>query len=181
LRAAPAELFIEEDHFGRPRLASQSPWAGALDFNVSHSAGVAAIAVSRCSAVGIDVEVVRSVPDACALAQRFFTPAECRELALKSASALDRAFLTCWTRKEAVLKCTGVGLRFNPAHLDVGLDEQDRVIRICATGPEVLLNVTSMALGPDIIVSVARDRGVPISRIFFPDDGLCLRAESIGG
>lgn len=87
---------------GRPRL----PGTG-LEASVSHSGGLVLVAVSTGPAVGVDVEEVALRPglDPVALAARTCTPDERRHV-------VDvRSFVTCWTRKEAVLKATGEGLR----------------------------------------------------------------------
>lgn len=92
---------------GKPLLAPDLP---ALQFNLSHSGGLAVLAAARDRAVGVDVEHVRDVPDALSIAETHFSLAE-RE-ALRSLAPAQRrdAFLRCWTRKEAVIKCSGEGL-----------------------------------------------------------------------
>jgi len=78
---------------------------GGLFFNMSHSgpAGLYGVADRE---LGVDIERLRPMKDAAALAARFFTPGE-RDAIGESVPA----FLTCWTRKEAVLKAAGDGLR----------------------------------------------------------------------
>jgi 4'-phosphopantetheinyl transferase len=60
--------------------------------------------------IGIDVEVLRSVPRASAMARRFFSAAERDAVLLAEGGARDRAFLRIWTQKEAYLKATGLGV-----------------------------------------------------------------------
>ena len=88
-------------------------------FNVSHCDDVAVYAFSRRRDVGIDVEAVRPVREADAIAARFFSR---REYAAYSALApRDRplGFLQCWTRKEAVVKALGDGLSMPLDEFDV--------------------------------------------------------------
>lgn len=91
---------------GKPYLPTE--WA--LHFNVSHTDGLAVFAIGR-SRVGVDVERVRTVPDAEGLVTRFFTTRECRQFLALPPPARPAAFLRAWTRKEAVLKAIGRGVR----------------------------------------------------------------------
>ena len=87
---------------GKPRLAG-----GELELNVAHSGAWALIAITTAGPVGVDVEEHRAMPDAAALAARFFTAAEAQAVAV--ATAPDR-FFRIWTRKEAWAKAQGLGL-----------------------------------------------------------------------
>ena len=100
----PADVAFEYGTHGKPMLGGG--YESSLKFNVSHSDGVALIAISHGVEVGIDVEAIRPMADADQIAARFFSPREKAELrGLPSAS-----FFTCWTRKEAYLKARGHGL-----------------------------------------------------------------------
>jgi 4'-phosphopantetheinyl transferase len=81
-----------------------------LDFNLSHSGEVAVVALGWRRALGVDVEQRRPLPDLTALAARSFAPRE--RAALEALPELERpaAFFRCWTRKEAFIKATGLGL-----------------------------------------------------------------------
>lgn len=108
LAVLPAELTFEYGAHGKPALAGG--YQGALKFNVSHSQGLALMAVSRDVEVGIDVEGIRPMPDAAEIAARFFSPLEAAELQAVPAVSRTEAFFACWTRKEAYLKAVGRGL-----------------------------------------------------------------------
>jgi 4'-phosphopantetheinyl transferase len=93
------------DH-GKPCLPGSE-----LDFSISHSGGLAAVAVARGRRVGVDVERVRRGTDVLAVARGALSPAELLEIETPATDAERRAaFFRCWTRKEAWLKATGVGL-----------------------------------------------------------------------
>lgn len=93
------------DH-GKPHLPGSE-----LDFSISHSGALAAIAVARGRRVGVDVERVRRRTDVLGIAGSAFSPAERLEIeALPSDEERRAAFFRCWTRKEAYLKARGVGL-----------------------------------------------------------------------
>jgi 4'-phosphopantetheinyl transferase len=94
---------------GKPGLAQRYADSG-WRFNVAHCDDVAVYAFSRDSDIGVDMEAIRPVREADAIAALFFSR---REYAAYSALAQrDRplGFLECWTRKEAVVKALGDGL-----------------------------------------------------------------------
>ncbi len=96
---------------GKPALAGE----GSLRFNIAHSEDVALYVVARGAEVGIDVERVRAISDLGGIAERVFSRRERATLrALPPADTLE-AFFRCWTRKEAWIKATGVGLA-QPLH-----------------------------------------------------------------
>jgi 4'-phosphopantetheinyl transferase len=103
---------------GKPQLATgQNPHA--LQFNVSHSANMALIAVGSERRLGVDIEKIRSDVDTAALAERFFSPRERAGLRALPDRLRVPAFYACWTRKEAFLKATGDGLSFPLADFSV--------------------------------------------------------------
>ncbi len=97
---------------GKPVLAG-----GGAEHSVTHSGDLVAVAVAR-APVGVDVEQLdgRSRPlggdgDPEALARLVLSAAERAALAAVPPDDRARAFLLAWTRKEAVTKATGDGLR----------------------------------------------------------------------
>jgi 4'-phosphopantetheinyl transferase len=164
LDRSPEALVIEPDDFGKPRLVdTEGPY-----FNLAHSAREALIGVSPDQAIGVDIEVVREVVDAEALAREHFTDEERAEWS-RAEPARDRAFLACWTRKEACVKALGVGLSAQPASLEVGCAPSGRVVTVpLGTGPcEVTLQ--SLQLPGDAVaaVALAAPEVVSLARRFF--------------
>jgi 4'-phosphopantetheinyl transferase len=83
-----------------------TPW---LSFNVSHTDGLVALAVTRGHRLGVDVEsVARSVLEA--VPERHFAPAEVHDLRARPAADQPRLFFDYWTLKEAYIKARGMGL-----------------------------------------------------------------------
>ena len=93
----------------KPRLAGHEGSAD-LQFNVSHSGDILVIAVGRRSEIGVDVERVRPVHRADAVARRAFTDGERERIAALPHEQRVAAFFNCWTRKEACVKATGHGV-----------------------------------------------------------------------
>jgi 4'-phosphopantetheinyl transferase len=81
-----------------------------LHFNVSHSGGALALAVSRSQPLGVDLEHGRRPRRALELAQRFFAAHEAEALQRLPESEQQTAFLRLWTRKEALVKAEGSGI-----------------------------------------------------------------------
>ena len=95
--------------YGRPELA---PAQTQLDlrFNLSHGNGLIACAVTLGRRVGIDVEWHQRQTPARELAERFFSPAEARDIASLPPSEQRERFFQYWTLKEAYMKAHGKGL-----------------------------------------------------------------------
>lgn len=88
---------------GKPFLAGTD-----VHFNLSHTDGAAALAVSRAGPVGVDIESMDlrvGMPQIMAAA---LTPDE--QARTRAAPEPREAFLRCWTAKEAYVKATGEGL-----------------------------------------------------------------------
>ncbi|MFT3916657.1 MAG: 4'-phosphopantetheinyl transferase superfamily protein [Anaeromyxobacteraceae bacterium] len=104
---APEALAIEPAPGGKPRVAGGPP------FSLSRADGLALLGVGRGRALGVDLERVREVPEADAIAARVLGP---RELAAWRAAGAGRgdAFLRAWTRTEALVKALGLGLGAGP-------------------------------------------------------------------
>jgi 4'-phosphopantetheinyl transferase len=103
---------------GKPRLvAEQNP--RALQFNVSHSANMALIAVGSERRLGVDIEKIRDDIDTDSLAELFFSLRERAGLQALPDHLRVQGFFACWTRKEAFLKATGDGLSFPLADFSV--------------------------------------------------------------
>lgn len=106
---APAEAIgYAWNAFGKPELAGE--FAGQLEFNLAHSAGLALIAFARAARVGVDLEYLQAQADYAEIAEEFFAPAETEQLNRLSPPHYAEAFLACWTKKEAYLKASGEGL-----------------------------------------------------------------------
>lgn len=108
LSRAAGEIEFDYGAQGKPALRSGS---SQMQFNVSHSHGMALFAFAVGREVGVDVELVR--PDFAGekIAERFFSSQEVKELRSLPAPAQDEGFFLCWTRKEAYIKARGEGLQ----------------------------------------------------------------------
>ena len=81
-----------------------------LRFNLSHTAGVALIALTVGREVGVDVERNRPLKEMEAMVHSVFSEEEMRMWLQLPAIERFAAFYRVWTRKEAYLKAIGLGL-----------------------------------------------------------------------
>lgn len=114
---APEAITYALSENGKPRLANET--ATDLEFNLTHSADLMLMAVTRGGPVGVDVERIRPMDDGLSIAKRFFSDHEATWLKSLSAEERDPAFFRLWTRKEALLKATGDGITGGLAEVEV--------------------------------------------------------------
>jgi 4'-phosphopantetheinyl transferase len=110
IQARGRPVLVEDSAEARERVRGHRPRPAGLWFNLSHSAGTALYAFSAEGPVGVDVELPRRELDAVALAARAFGPAQARRLAPLDPASAQLEFRRAWVRREAVLKCSGLGL-----------------------------------------------------------------------
>lgn len=96
---------------GKPMLTFRDGRAQPLHVSVAHGGGLAVGAVCDHGPIGVDVERVDTRRGLLAIAQRFFGPEEHAALERCGSDERTALFHQWWTRKEAVLKATGIGLR----------------------------------------------------------------------
>jgi 4'-phosphopantetheinyl transferase len=109
LDCAPAALEFFYSAEGKPSLKSPSQ-PPALHFNLSHSGSWVVYGVSCDRPIGIDIEQLRPLQRAQALAMRCLTNEEYSAWAQLPVADAQRQFFAYWTSKEAYLKATGQGL-----------------------------------------------------------------------
>lgn len=147
-------LTLVAGRFGKPAL----PAPARLHFNLSHSHDVGLVALSEDCELGVDVERVRPMTDAVAMAAAYFTAAEQAALAACEPGAVrDRAFFTCWTRKEACLKALGIGLYLATRGFEVGTLPVTQVVEISTPDGIERLQLQSFADG-DLLGALALRR-----------------------
>ena len=119
LGIAPAAVELAYGANGKPALAPHVA-DNSLHFSVSHCGDVALFAFSPSSGIGVDVEALRPIRSADAIAAHFFSPRERKAYAALAARDKPLGFLRCWTRKEALVKGIGDGLSMPIDQLDAG-------------------------------------------------------------
>lgn len=120
IRIRPEECVFVTNRYGKPFLRHGSP-SQRLDFNMSHTNGLAAIAIAVGRDVGIDVEGVTQGTTHLAV-RRYFSSVEVTALvALPQAEQISR-FFSYWTLKEAYIKARGMGLSIPLESFSINID-----------------------------------------------------------
>ena len=155
LGEAPGDIALLYGPHEKPAVAAHYGCA----FNLSHSGDLALIGIARDlpggAEIGIDIEELRAVSDASALARANFTRAEQDELARVAPAQRDRLFLSGWTRKEACLKAAGTGLSVAPATFECGLAPRRAQTRVATLAGVVEIEVDSIDIGPRGVAALA--------------------------
>ncbi|REJ74440.1 MAG: hypothetical protein DWQ34_21300 [Planctomycetota bacterium] len=124
----PDQVVLGVGQYAKPRLVHPNR-VPALEFNVSHTGGVAVFALTLGRAVGIDVES-HCPREYLQIAERFYTPQELRRLTSAPGSARRDLFLRLWTCKEAALKALGAGLSIPLSAVEVSPPAVAPVVKI---------------------------------------------------
>lgn len=119
LEREPSTLSFCYNQYGKPELASTSD--RTIRFNLSHSHGLALIAVAQNLDIGIDLEYIRPNVSWEQIAQSYFSSKERDMLHQLPVALKTLAFFTVWTRKEAYIKATGKGLSLPLDRFDVSI------------------------------------------------------------
>jgi 4'-phosphopantetheinyl transferase len=127
LQDAPQDLTFQYSDYGKPELP-----AADLQFNLSHSGGLALYAFIRQHRIGIDIERMRPLTDIEAMMRHYFSQSECASLLALPQQLQMQGFYNCWTRKEAYIKATGKGLSQPLDSFDVTLTpgKPPRLLRV---------------------------------------------------
>ena len=116
---AAVEWQLVEGTRGRPAIAHPpSAWS----FNLAHSGGLVACALSLLPDVGVDLEHLDRRPMDRDLYRRFCSPTEIADIERQPEDARITRFLTYWTLKEAYLKARGLGIAVQLADVEFSID-----------------------------------------------------------
>ncbi|KVK79495.1 MULTISPECIES: 4'-phosphopantetheinyl transferase family protein [Burkholderia] len=161
LSADPARLVFDVEPGGKPVLFGRD-----LEFSVSHASGAVLMAVAK-KRVGCDLESLGRKLDVDALAAASLGERERDLFERAPKNARERLLLQLWTRKEALLKAHGAGLRRDPRELEMPWPVSPGARDECVSDG-VRWAVADVALGAQWRAAVAmEDRGAHLR-------GFCL-------
>jgi 4'-phosphopantetheinyl transferase len=123
----PAALRFVTGEYGKPALAGEFAALG-LHFNVTHTAGLVGIAVSRHRDIGFDAESLTERTTALKLARRYFTAEEARNLEALPLTEQPARFYSLWTLKESWMKAKGRGIAAGLDNAAFSLDANHRCV-----------------------------------------------------
>lgn len=124
VNATPEQIAFSYGTNGKPALAGRHAACG-LEFSVSHSGDYALVGVAMRRAIGVDIEQLRPMANFASMAAGYFSAAEIEALDALPETERLRAFFSCWTRKEAFMKATGLGMGIALDSFSVGLGAGD--------------------------------------------------------
>lgn len=140
---------LKYTEFGRPYLENN------LNFNISHVNQWLICAISKDGQIGIDIEEIREI-NYHKLSKRYFHKNEMQSI------DNNKDFFGIWTKKEAILKAQGCGLRVelkqvdttqNPVQLDqlywffpIDLPFKNSICHLATTFPDVTFSLQAVEL-----------------------------------
>lgn len=123
----PGDWVFTANAYGCPKIDVLRTRATDLSFNISHTAGLIALGVTRGRALGIDVENLHTQTNPIEAAKLVFSATELAALArLPAEQQLDR-FFEYWTFKESYIKARGMGVSIPLDEFSIQL-EQDGLV-----------------------------------------------------
>ncbi|MBK9177020.1 MAG: 4'-phosphopantetheinyl transferase superfamily protein [Flavobacteriales bacterium] len=153
----------ERGPFGKPSLADRGP-----HFNFSDTKDAVLIGLCADEPIGVDLETMGRAVDHAAVSNHYFTPEEIAEIG-QSPDA-KRLFLEYWTRKEAILKASGVGIMEDLRSLGVNRARNEMTIthddfeRLAAQ----CYHVRTWPIGQSHIISLATENEVEAGLVVQP-------------
>jgi 4'-phosphopantetheinyl transferase len=122
---APGDWEFSVNQYGRPDISGPGI-TPTLQFNLSHTVGLAACVVALESDCGIDVEQVKARGNQLAIAEKMFAASEQAELKTLDGQAFQERFFTCWTLREAYCKALGTGIGHTSNNYAFEISEGDQ-------------------------------------------------------
>jgi 4'-phosphopantetheinyl transferase len=166
-----SQVAIETSEAGKPFLAD-----GRVSFNLTHSESVAVCAVGQDARIGVDVERIRSMPDADAIVRRYFAPGEAREYESLPPGDRTAAFFSTWTRKEAFVKAIGDGLSCPLDSFEVEIAPGVSAPRIVTDQTHGAWYIRSFDPAPGYAGAVSCDRPIDtLQQFVFGEDTCAMR------
>ena len=149
----PEALRFTRAAFGKPAVEG-----AGLRFNLSDTKDALLIGISDGREIGVDIETMARTVDHLAVGAHYFTGTEVA--GIQQATDAKRRFLELWTRKEAVLKASGVGIMDDLRVLQVDAEVNRLTIRHEAFVAHAAdaYHLGTWHLGAEHIISVASER-----------------------
>ncbi len=128
------EITFSQTEHGKPFI-SEPQNKHDIQFNLSHSNNMAILAIckkksdnnqsDKKQSVGIDIEYAERKADWLGLSKRFFTADEQQQFFQLDENIQKETFFKIWTRKEAHMKVTGLGLSLAPTQFEISIPPAD--------------------------------------------------------
>jgi 4'-phosphopantetheinyl transferase len=148
--------------FGKPFLERKT-----LRFNLSDTKDAVLIAFATGLEIGADIETMGRDVDHQAVSEHYFTPPEVQAIHAAGDDG-KRRFLELWTRKEAVLKASGVGIMDDLKALRVDAPHNTMTIthEAFARMAAPVYHVHTYHVGADHLISIASPKPLTVVRVW---------------
>ena len=127
VNCSSSDISLINDSLGKPVVLNQYG-ERTIRFNLSHSRDFAIFAITLDHEIGIDIEYIQHIPNVNQISEIIFSVKELAEFQSISPEQRLKAFYTAWTRKEAFVKATGIGLNMPLNLVNVGFDKGESII-----------------------------------------------------
>jgi 4'-phosphopantetheinyl transferase len=117
----PSAIKLVEGERGRPVFTDDA----TIQFSISHTRDIVAIALTAGARVGIDFEFVKPAVDLSELAERILSEDDLRNFQSFPRHEAVTAFFRAWTRKEAYLKARGEGIADGLKQVSVSFGQEE--------------------------------------------------------
>ena len=155
----PREVHLLYGEFGKPFLKQER-----IFFNVAHSHNMGLIGISRSFPLGVDIEQIRSFPEAQLLSEQFFSDREKRMI--RQTKEDIKVFFRIWARKEAFIKALGRGLSQSLERFDVVDESGDWIEYIVDPQGSESYQLRDLSVDPDYSAALCfRKNGKPHIRM----------------
>ncbi len=125
VKCQPEEVIFGSGEFGKPYI-KQTDKSNNIQFNVSKSSAMGAVAISQGMQIGLDIEQIKhnGISDCDLIVEKEFTDDEIKWYQQHDSKNRLIAFYALWTCKEAYLKALGSGLNDSLDRFTVSLKEE---------------------------------------------------------
>lgn len=132
LSLRPEQLRFNYNDYGKPFLMDEQAKNISLNFNLSHSQGMAIYAITCKREIGVDLEYIKPGFVDAEIMGQIFSAREIIQFKALPEDIRERALFNCWTRKEAFVKAKGVGLSLSPNKFEVAImpDKQRALLHV---------------------------------------------------
>lgn len=142
----PQDWQFSRNAYGRPEIRAGCGLP-TLRFNLSHTEGLVACAITPTADIGIDVERVTRAGDWSAVANVSLSDRELTDLTKLSGPEWNHHFFRLWTLKEAYIKAQGKGLSMELSHITFRLHSQPELIYFDIANQKEQLKIWQFASG----------------------------------
>jgi 4'-phosphopantetheinyl transferase len=157
LNVSPESLRIQKTAHGKPYLVDYPE----LAFNLSHTGNVMAVAVANNCQLGVDIEQCKYRTNLAALVEKCFGAEEAAYWQQQPEALQLREFYQFWTRKEAFVKATGLGISLGLRDCVVNPDNPQQFLAIPAVcGLASDWQCQDIALGEGICAAVVANKAI---------------------